>query len=77
MHSRDEHRTGSGLLQILLNLDWIRTVNHFKTLDPDRIWTELMKKKRGISHVKRLHFSISLDLDFAFEKNLGLWLDLD
>ena len=28
--SRDEHWTGSGLQQILLNLDWIRTVNHFE-----------------------------------------------
>jgi len=39
---------GSGLLQILLNLDWIQAVNHFKTLDPDRIWTELMEKKRSM-----------------------------
>jgi len=27
---RDKHWTGSGLLQTVLYLDWIRTVNHFK-----------------------------------------------
>jgi len=36
-----------------------------------------MEKKCGIFVVKRLHFSYFLDLDFRFEKNFGLWLDLD
>jgi len=36
--------TGSGLPQILLIWDWIRSINHFKILEPDRIWTELMEK---------------------------------
>jgi len=31
--------TGSGLLQILLNLDWIGTVKRIKIYDPDWIWT--------------------------------------
>jgi len=29
LYSRDEHWTGSGRCQILLNMDWIRTVNGF------------------------------------------------
>jgi len=70
-------------------LDWIRNIANFVEfgLDPDceslqnlgsgRIWTELMEKKCGIMVVKTLHFSNFLDLDFAFEKCFGLWMDLE
>jgi len=70
--------TGSGYSKIL---HWTRTVNLFKILEPDQIWTELIKRKCAIFVVKKLHFKkyiwLHLDLDFAFEKIFGLWLDLD
>jgi len=53
-----------------LNLDWIRTVNHFNILDPDWIWTELMEKKCNISLVKRLHFSNILDFIWIWTLHL-------
>jgi len=36
--------TGSGLWQILLNLDWIRMAKFFTILEQNRIWTHLMDK---------------------------------
>jgi len=77
--------TGLGLDYIrdkasLLNLDCIRAVNHFKILDPGRIWTELMEKKCSNFWGKGGSFHIFWTL-FGFwpcvKKIFGLCLDLD
>ena len=68
-HCRDEHWTGSGPHQILLNLDWIRSVNHCNIWDPDRFWNELMEKKCGNFVVKTLRFSF-----FWTSFGLGLYI---
>jgi len=64
----------------LLNLDWIRAVNHLKILDPGQICTELMEKKcsnfwgkSGIFHIFWTLFGFGL---FVW-KIFGLCLDLD
>ena len=59
----------------MLNLDWIRSVNHFKIEDPDRIWTELMEKKCGIFVVKRIHFSNFLDFIWTWTLHLENFSD--
>jgi len=66
--------TRSGLCQILLNLDWIRAVNHFKIYDSERIWTEFMQKKYGIFVVKKLHFSNILDFIWNWTLHLKKFL---
>ena len=68
--------TGPGLLQILLNLNWIRTVK-LRNLGSGTDLDLVNGKKCGIFVVKGLHFSNILDLDFTSKKIFGLCLDLD
>ena len=65
---------------MLLKLDWIRSVNHFKIQDPCRIWTKLMQKKCGIFVAKRLDFSYfwtSFRLGFFIWKKFWTVVELE
>ena len=71
----DMNWTGSGLQQILLNLDRIQAVKHIKIQDPGRIWFELMAKNRCNIVAKRLHFSNILDFVWTWAPHLKNILD--
>ena len=71
------------LERLLLDLSWSRTVNRFKNLGSDRIYTELKENNFSIFFVKKLNFVNFLDFIWlvylTFQKFLNYvwtWTDI-